>query len=769
MRKVFELVRDDQVDATCERLSELPVNLGEMVVLYLMERYEDDPDVCSGTDCDNLGKTAFDRPRVLLVSRGDASALMKMSEAIGQVVSKLPALAAARPTISQGIATTSALAEIYRQTCKNIHAALMETLATLDDQLPGFKEELAAQDWTAQLAKYQEQFSGNRDAGIQYYYDFLKDVVDTWNELREVLLGDSSLLCPPVYAFPRHLLLGDLTTPLALRTGLFPSPLVGGQGEKHDHVVFLIRKLDAQIDGFKLPSLQEIPLKTRVRVTPSRTEADTLEERAIPWYYPREIQTVWNNRLTQRGETANIYGYHTSTSDVFGRQIGRYDFFRVEGHFGMEVTAAAKAIEDAITAHNLPFSVRAVLLHQDREKIVIRPAIRYGDLHRFHHLLRKDLSVQLAETKVFSGKLQSQIDAAVKDKSIPNLDVAIPSAQVKSAAEEAAPALATNTFAKYQEARKAHDWRAGFKTVVNAANSFKGALGEVTRTNFATAFDTLVTNNHPSWLEDLESLIESKDVKEDAKLMFPKFCQQHPQLEHFGGVTRGGTLVLVYDDQAKVVADFMLPYNWAETAEDEPDEEEKLTAPSYKLPELFEHSIKVLPPLDFKFDQRFAAFETSLKGTVLKDQADVQNRQLDFLKQSVQVLGGKPGLVDPRRDIQNPVLKSLLEEVEHKQRLVEEMRGLSADPATPEEVRTQSKVEMVRLEQELANSITHSSEFLVSAEIGMEAGSDGGKAIAVISSGMDKVNDKNALKTLKTFGAAVESPELKHVFKLRGL
>ncbi|MBC7854312.1 MAG: hypothetical protein IAF94_12840, partial [Pirellulaceae bacterium] len=309
-----------------------------------------------------------------------------------------------------------------------------------------------------------------------------------------------------------------------------------------------------------------------------------------------------------------------------------------------------------------------------------------------------------------------------------------------------------------------------FKTVVNAASSFKGALGEVTRTNFATAFDTLVTNNHSSWLEDLESLIASRDVQEDAKLMFPKFCQQHPQLEHFGGVTRGGTLVLVYDDQAKVVADFMLPYNWAETAEDEPDEPEKLTAPSYKLPELFDHSVKILPPLDFKFDQRFAAFETNLKGSVLKDQADIQNRQLDFLKQSVQVLGGgKPGVVGPSRDIQNPVLKSLLDEVEHKQRLVEDLRGLSADPATPADVRKQSQSEMVRVEQELADSITHSSEFLVSAEIGMEAGSDGGKAIAVITSGMDRVNGKDALKTLKTFGAGVESPELKHVFKLRGL
>lgn len=174
--------------------------------------------------------------------------------------------------------------------------------------------------------------------------------------------------------------------------------------------------------------------------------------------------------------------------------------------------------------------------------------------------------------------------------------------------------------------------------------------------------------------------------------------------------------------------------------------------------------------MDFKFDQRFAQFETNLKGSVLKDQSDIQNRQLDFLKQSVQVLGGgKPGVVDPRRDIQNPVLKSLLNEVEYKQRLVEDLRGLSADPATPADVRKQSQIEMLRVEQELATSITNSSDFLVKAEIGMEAGSDGGKAIAVISSGMDRVNGKDALKSLKTFGAGVESPELKRVFQLRGM
>ena len=57
-----------------------------------------------------------------------------------------------------------------------------------------------------------------------------------------------------------------------------------------------------------------------------------------------------------------------------------------------------------------------------------------------------------------------------------------------------------------------------------------------------------------------DNLIDHNDAKEDDKLLFSSFIAAHPALEHFGGVARGGTFVLAYDDNANVVADFMLPY-----------------------------------------------------------------------------------------------------------------------------------------------------------------------------------------------------------------
>jgi len=769
MRPVFELVRDDQVDAATEPLSALPVDLGKMVVVLLMERYVDDPDLCSGTDCDNLGQTAFDNPRVLLIARGDTSELLKMPQSVSQAAQKLPALMAARPTIAKSITSASALANVYRQSCVNMHQTLSENLGKLDELPTALTGDFVSATAVAKLSEHHAQFSGNNDAGIQYYYDFLKDLVDTWNELREVLFTDESVLCPAVDAFPRHLVLGDLTNPAEFRTGLFPSPLLSGQSETHGQARFLIRKLEAMIAGFQLLSPKDVDFKTTIRVTPSRTEAESLQERAIPWYYSPEIQSVWNYRLARRGDSAAIYGYHISGAEVFGRQIGRYDFFRVEGHVGQDVTAAKAALEQTIASHNLPFTVRAVLLNADRNKIVIRPNIRYGDLHRLHHLLRKDLSLQLAETQTFNGNFKKQIDLAVQDQSIPGqfAEFATQSAQVQSAVAQAVPSLAKRTFSEYQQSRQNQDWREGFKSVVNVSNSFKGAFGEVSRTDYSTPFDTLLTNNHPAWLEWLEALIQSKDQQEDSKLLFPAFCQQHPSLEHFGGVIRGGTLVLIYNDQARVVADFMLPYNWVDVAENEPSEPEQLPDPVYKRPEMLDRSVKLQPPLASKFKREFLEYDKAVQEKI-KKQVTVQEDQFQFLVNVGKNLGGKATVVDPRLQITDPVLRSHLAEVEFKQQQVDDLREVIFDPATPEDIRLKSGGEVERLELELAESIRRSSTFLDDSKIAVEPGGDGGKAVAILTAGMGTVTGSKAAESLRGSSANLKSTQLQQVFKLRG-
>lgn len=774
MRSVFELVPQDQADATSQPLADFPGNLSEMVVVMLMERYADDPDLCTGPDCDNLGKTAIDAPRVLLVSRADADDLSTSLKTLRDAALTLPIVDPVRPTFAPTLATTNELVKTVRDACRATHSALLDALATLPATLPDFTQQVFGGDPTPEWRKRLiAQLKGDDEKDglrTQYFYDHLKDVAETWNALRETMSDDDRVLCPDINAFPRHLLLGDLTNPRERRTAWFPSPLTSGNRELTDHARFLARKLDAQIRLFSVPANSP-----GIRVTPSYSEAVCLEERAIPYYYPAAIGDLWSYRKARRRETVGLPGYHTSRPGVFGRQVGRFDFFRIEGHIGTIVTKAKEEIERAIADNNLPFTVRAVLIHNDRRKILVRPEIRYGDLHRLHQLLRKELTVQLSETKTFNDRLKVDLAAAEQDATIrPNV-TGSPNllGQVNDAANEAAQTLARARFTEYVEARKSLDWRGGFKRVVSAATSMKANVGDVTRNNYASAFDSLLTNNHPAWLEWLESLIQSKNDQEDDKLLFPRFCEQHPSLEHFGGSPRGGTFVLIYDDQGRVVADFTLPYDWRETAEPEPPEPEPLTEPNYKDRALLESSIKLIPRLDLTFDQRFQRFEDNLKGNLLKDQFDSQNKQLDYLKQFVQTLGAKPAVVreltDPNREIADPLLRSLVDELDYKKRLVEDLRNVVVDPATPVDLRKRTQTELDRVELDLADSIRRSATFIADANVKVEPGSDGSKAVLAIANSVEKVGGVKAQTVLREVSAGTRIPQIKQVFTLRGM
>src|SRR4029079_18259697 len=94
-------------------------------------------------------------------------------------------------------------------------------------------------------------------AGFQYYYDFLKDLAETWNDFYRLLQEDSTVCCPALDAFPKHLALGYLVSgadPEENRTGWYPSPMVSTTIERRGHARFLAQKLHALIMGFKVPA-----------------------------------------------------------------------------------------------------------------------------------------------------------------------------------------------------------------------------------------------------------------------------------------------------------------------------------------------------------------------------------------------------------------------------------------------------------------------------------------------------------------------------------
>ncbi|MDD2720189.1 MAG: hypothetical protein PHH47_02630 [Gallionella sp.] len=767
MMQLFELVRAGEKDPAAKALATLPVKPGERVAMLYLESYRNDPDLCSGTDCDNLGQQTINTLRVLLVSRSDAARLADQLAGNNTAALSLPELAAARPLFRAAVSSTAAFAELYRTACAGSHAALTSNLGLLYKALPAlFLPELAADPtsgWLARLDKLHAHYAG-QDAGIQYYYGFLKDLVETWNALRNALADDDCVLWPDVNAFPKHLLLGGLSSPHEARTGWHPSPLTGKRVSEHAR--FLALKLHTLITSFEPPAAGSIA------VTPSRSESVPLEQRAIPYYYVLRsefpIHLGWCHERVRRGMAARTPGYRAAEygdkQNPLTGQIGGCDFFRIEGHLGQPVGDAHRSIEQAIRDYNLPFAVRAVLLHTERKHIAIRPPMRYGDLHRIHQILRRDLTLQLEDAKQFNGVFRQRIEQAVESKQIADQNVIKTASsrhgEIAGAVEEAAVPLAKSRYSDYRQARQSRDWSGAYGTLVNSAGNFKGTLGELVQADLPTVFDTLVTNRHPDWLGWMDILIKAKDDSEDDKLLFPEFVRQHPGLEHAGGVARGGTFVLVYDDKASVVADFALSYLWPESAENEPDDETVLPNPDFRKPGLRDDIFRLRPTLDASIDARLKDFELKLEPKWMA-QINIQKEHMTFFKESVGALtelaGNKSRVVGMAANYADKMVEYGVNDIETKSRQVETLRQMVMDQEISGAAREQANKKLLETQAALADSIAETTTYLVDNKLDLTASADGGRALGSLTQGMGMVTDGAVRAQLGTRLAGIQA------------
>jgi hypothetical protein len=259
MISVYELIPQGITDArSLISLSEFSTQAGKglnnMVVVLLMESYVNAPDLCTATDCDNLGQDCVNTPRLLLIEKDAINLLLKPPIATpDQAFRNLKEVVAERPLLSSSIDSVSALAEVYRNVCTTIHDKLLTELRKLYPNCAAFLTDVFSSDpssgWVTRLTEIESQNTSRSVVGIQYYYDFLKDVVETYNQFRDLLFGDNTWCCPDTNRFPKHLLLGNLVLDLASnpdenRTAFYPSPAISQTGDSLNHAKFLARKLD---------------------------------------------------------------------------------------------------------------------------------------------------------------------------------------------------------------------------------------------------------------------------------------------------------------------------------------------------------------------------------------------------------------------------------------------------------------------------------------------------------------------------------------------
>jgi hypothetical protein len=775
---LLELLPSDAADKRQGKpLAEIGDRLKEMVLLVFMESYENDPDLCTGGDCDNRGRRAHNTQRFLLVGRDAAE---KLAEKLGgqlltgaALAARLPRLVAARAqlgnTLKDTLSVTSAETFVarYRSACTTTLNDLQKAINVLQLAFDrAWPEELPAPSaWLANLERIDKAVGQGR-LGIQYYHAFLKDLVATWGELRETLFADHGVLCPDPGAFAKHLLLGALADPTQLRTGSYPSPWLANSGAIRQRLLFLLGKLATMISSFSLPTTTS-PLP---KVTPSRAPTAPLEQRAVPCYYVgnEALRRQWNEARLVRAETADNFGYQWTPvpggagDDPFERDLDTYDFFRIEGHLGMKVDAAEAAIETLIRQRNLPIAVISVLLHNRRDLVLRGPKFKLTSLHSMHYLLRQDLASQIKDNVAFGSRLINDVKTIVPllpkvstaplnadpVKAVETAHQALSTLQVDLVGSETAPGpLAARSYKAYSA--KPVGWAARLDETVVTTSKAKAGLGELLRTDVMSPVDTLGSSKSHLWVNWLGDILKKREDDQKDRLLFANMLKEHPGLEHCGGAAPGGTFVLTYDDSGVVIGDLALPY-WIDDVDESEREDPPLVLPDIhvRLPADLLPS-KVIRPMDMILDD--------FRLTKVLPEIKVQENYMRFFQDSLGGLGdvlrntSGPALGGTRFDSGDDLLNQLLAEIDGKKNQVDGLREMVADDRLPVKTREAVEAQIKRVEVELGNLVKNTTEhFAVTAPETVRTGTAAVKVYATINQGINAVGNKTVTTQLRS-------------------
>lgn len=789
MIAAYELVREGEEDSRALALSGFEAREGRdleaMVAVLYVESCLLDEDLCSGTDCDNRGKQAMRTLRLLLVEREAAAALATPLETPEGAARTplLPVVAARAQLPGAALGSSANLAAVYRAACATTHERLVAAFKAFYPKCRAFVEDLFAAEpgtrWTRSLEQIRD---ATADVHAQYYYDFLKDLADTYNEFLDALFGDAAVCCPDLEAFPKHLVLGALDPAQRAasgRTGFYPSPMVSATFEQRARARFLLRKIDTLIISFA--PARDAPA---IRVTPSAFEDRPLESRAIPFYYAvREdapIYQAWSYALSRRGLARHNYGYDAlgfgegAARAPLQAQLGAFDFFRIEGHIGRSAEAVKKILDPLIRGNNLPIDVEYVRF--DKPPRGWRPPRGLQDLLRFHHLMRADASLQLADVNAFGESFVTRVTAAAGTEITDEDNHNVPVVGTAQAKKERLAVHAGNAKQKIEAELYDPRWREDVAQVSLAAVELHEAFSPVTKKEFVTPLDQIIGGLPTRWLGWLDDMIVDAEDKEAERARLSQFLAEHPGLEHYAGVLRGGTFVLACDAQDIVVADFMLPYGVREERA-EPPKPPKLFPP-LRPAIVLEKPIRLVPFPD-KF--RFAKFKDEfVKG--LEKELDFSKKYLDGLKDTLNIFaGGKaggttlPGITTqpggvmlPGERVTDPVLNMHLVDTTVKSQKLDLIRVELLDPSLDETKRNALETQLKTTEAELANAIVATTEYVAGANLAVEKGTEAGTAMSVATTGLAKLNDLDALSRVETGLTTVSdrqatAPEVKTV------
>ncbi len=444
-------------------LSKLP-NIENKVVLLYLESYAKEGDLCTSIDCDNQGIEQVARLRVLLISKTDAGYIAAHDSVFSKhnVVDdyfKLPELAVRRVVLNSKNATDlGELKKAYYQALNypkdNFQKKLFEgVLNIFTDYSFLLNLSLPKNIVSVLKGKLTELLNFKpyeTPSDIQYRYDCVKDIVDTYNEIKSLLLMLKEECCPDIKAFPKHILLGQIdeigTTAKHNRHGFYKSPVLNGNSDKIGEAKNLVLRLYEIISGYHIS-------KGDIKITPSNKLLD-LGSRAIPFYY--NVQTgllsSWNFSKTEENRQDTNLSYHTAklspvlpVQDPLAFNTDKFDFYRIEGHQGKNYKQVLEEIDAIKNQYGLAFDVKALSVNINKQNLDIDDyECEFEDLSVLLRAWTAEQECTLAEvTEFFSGFSTKTPGENVKEDSIKYIKTDKPFTATTTASESISATTAT--------------------------------------------------------------------------------------------------------------------------------------------------------------------------------------------------------------------------------------------------------------------------------------------------------------------------------------
>ncbi len=381
-------------------------DLDNKVVLLYLEHFEEDVAECTSTNCDTQGRPQHADIKILLIDKDDAINIS--NQELDPIFDKhnqtknflgLPDIDVRRVILRNSyianangqttISNNSNTKNYYR--LKESYAKIIRDSGVVNDLKKGVDvlfTDFAQLIDTGSLGTNANALKARIDAlftidlktiplSIQYLYDLLKDLINTYDEIKHLLYDLRTECCPDIESFPKHVLLGELFKEeeyYQCRHRFYPSPIIPNGDEKLQEIRLLLFRFHFILQEYSV----SISPNTSIKVTPSLDYDHVLSRRAIPYYYAtsKDLVGSWSYYMTNRYKYDQNLAYHRSNlssrsaiQSPLDHNIDDKDFFRIEGHLGKDYRTAIREIDRIKTEKGLPFDVKALSIDETLEGI----------------------------------------------------------------------------------------------------------------------------------------------------------------------------------------------------------------------------------------------------------------------------------------------------------------------------------------------------------------------------------------------------------------